>query len=89
MKNHLNEPTVKIGTLAGAIHAAQEGAGVAIIPTHCVMAEIEKKVLHEWKPSKNATAINPIYFAKRIGEKYPKRVELVINLLKEAKATLG
>ena len=89
LKDHLKEPTVKIGTMAGAIHAAQEGAGIAIIPTHCVMTELENRVLYEWKPTKNIVAVNPIYFAKRIGEKYPKRVELVINMLKEAKAALS
>ena len=67
----------------------QEGAGVAIIPTHCVMNELAKKTLFEWKSSKTATASHPVYLAKRGGEKSPKRVELVLNMLKEAKAALG
>ena len=88
-KDKLKEPTVRIGTMAGAIHATQEGAGVAIIPTHCVIQELENKTLFEWKSAKSIVASNPVYFARRVGEKSPKRVELVVNMLKEAKATLG
>lgn len=89
LKDKLKEPTVRIGTMAGAIHATQEGAGVAVIPTHCVFEELKTKALLEWKPSKTVLATNPVYFAKRIGEKQPKRVELVVNMLKQAKADLG
>ncbi len=85
MKSHLNEPSVHIGTLAGAIHAVQEGAGVAIIPTHCLMNELESTALVEWKP-KEAKAASPVYIARRVGEKLPHRAELVIDLLKKSKA---
>lgn len=89
LKDKLKEPTVRIGTMSGAIHAAQEGAGVAIIPTHCVFKELEDKTLVEWKSAKTVVASNPVYFAKRIGEKQSKRVELVVTMLKQAKAELG
>ena len=52
LKRTLHEPTVKIGTLAGAIHAVREGAGIAIIPTHCVAQELETGKLFEDRPSR-------------------------------------
>ncbi len=88
LKDRLKESTVHIGTMAGAIHATQEGAGVAVIPTHCVFKELADKTLLEWKPSKTV-ASSPVYFAKRIGSKSPKRVELVVEMLKQAKEILG
>jgi DNA-binding transcriptional LysR family regulator len=39
-KSQIQAPSVYVGTLAGAIHAVKEGAGVAIIPTHCISDEI-------------------------------------------------
>jgi len=89
LKDKLTKPTVRIGSLAGAIHATQEGAGVAIIPTHCIAKELAAKTLIEWKSSKGTIASSPVYLAKRIGENFPKRVELVVNLLKQAKHSLG
>lgn len=79
------EPSVQIGTLAGAIHAAQEGAGVAIIPTHCIAGELDRRDLLEWK-TKGVVASHPVYLVRRTGEKLPRRAELVIELLKTAKA---
>jgi len=57
MKAGLKSATVHVGTLAGAIHAAQNGAGVAVIPTHCVQMDLDLKNLVEWKSSKSITAI--------------------------------
>jgi DNA-binding transcriptional LysR family regulator len=88
-KKRLPASTVSVGTLAGAIHATQEGAGVAIIPSHCVSSEIESGALHVFNPGKAKDSIQPIYLARRMGEKLPRRVELVMDLLKTAKATLG
>ncbi|CAK9252007.1 unnamed protein product [Sphagnum jensenii] len=82
-ESQLHHPTVHVGTLAGAIHAIQEGAGVGIIPTHCVAAELKKGSLVEW--GKKERAFNPIYLAKRVGEKLPKRVETTIELLSQIK----
>lgn len=79
------EPVVRIGTLAGAIHAAQEGAGVAVIPTHCVSVELERGTLLELKCKDGKTAANLIYLTRRVGEAPVKRVELVIEMLKRAR----
>jgi len=84
IKNRVPTPTVKIETLAGAIHATQEGAGLAIIPTQCVAAELESKALVELAV-KRGTASRPVHLARRVGEKLPNRVELVLNLLRKAK----
>ena len=84
-KADLGEAALHIGTLAGAIHAIQEGAGVGVIPTHCVSAELQKKQLFEWKVSKAVEASHPVYIARRVGEALPKRVELVIGMLLESK----
>ena len=90
-KEKLHRPSIQIGTLAGAIHAAQEGAGVAIIPTHCVMDELKAKKLFEWsvQKEKDVSASNPVYIAKRTGEKLPRRCQVVLELLLKAKAELG
>jgi DNA-binding transcriptional LysR family regulator len=83
--SRLQAPVLHIGTLAGAIHAIQQGTGVGIIPTHCVEKELSKGDLFEWSPKKKDRALNPIYLARRIGEKMPKRVETTIELLTKAK----
>jgi DNA-binding transcriptional LysR family regulator len=89
LKSGLNEPTVKIGTLAGAIHATIEGAGVAILPTHCIASELDAGTIVEYRVSKAIEASNPIYLARRGGGKQLKRVELVIEMLRSAKVTAG
>jgi DNA-binding transcriptional LysR family regulator len=89
VKNRLQTPTVKIGTLAGAIHATQEGAGIAIIPTHCVATELSEKSLIEYSVGRRSVASSPVHVARRTGEKLPTRVELVLNLLRKAKQELG
>ena len=85
LKKQTGVPSVKIGTLTGAIHATLEGAGIAILPTHCIADALEGKKLFEYKPIKKVIASNPIYLAKRIGLNQPKRVELVIEMLRKAK----
>ncbi|MEK6706318.1 MAG: LysR family transcriptional regulator [Bdellovibrionota bacterium] len=88
-RSKLPEPAVHIGTLAGAIHAVQEGAGAGIIPTHCIQDELDSGRLLEWKSGKVASVSNPVYIARRIGEKLPKRVETVIEMLRKSKADTG
>ncbi len=85
LKSKLKEPTVHIGSLAGAIHATQEGAGVGIIPTHCVSKELEEGSLFEWRSNKAAIAMRPVSIARKAGDKMPKRVELVLEMLRQAK----
>jgi DNA-binding transcriptional LysR family regulator len=65
--------------------AVQQGAGLGIIPTHCVQSELQKGTLLEWQGKKSERAYNPIYLAKRLGERLPKRVETTIDLLMNAK----
>ncbi len=85
LKNQMKEPAVEIGTLAGAIHAIQEGAGAAVIPTHCVAKELEEKSLYEFQTGKSVDVSSPVYIAKRLGEKLPKRVEVVMEMLLRSK----
>ncbi|MGE0616963.1 MAG: LysR family transcriptional regulator [Bacteriovoracia bacterium] len=87
-RNRVAAPTVYIGTLAGAIHATQEGAGVAILPTHCVAGELEEKSMKEFSPGKSPVT-SPVHVARRTGEKLPRRVSLVLEMLKEAKRRAG
>ena len=85
LKKQTEVPSVKIGTLTGAIHATMEGAGIAILPTHCIADALKTKILFEYKPIRKVIASNPIYLAKRIGLNQPKRVELAIEMLRKAK----
>lgn len=87
-RDRLVTPTVRIGTLAGAIHATQEGAGVAILPTHCLQGELASKRLRA-AAMQNAKSSNPIYVARRSGDKLSKRAEIVLEMLKQAKKRLG
>jgi len=87
-RERLHTPTVKVGTLAGAIHATQEGAGVAILPTHCIRDEIALKQLQVSR-IQNAKSTNPIYITKRIGTRLTKRSEIVLEMLKDAKKRIG
>lgn len=80
-------PTLKIGSLAGAIHALQEGAGLAVIPRHCVLKELESHKLYELNKQKIAS--HPVYIARRNGRKLPLRVTHVMDLLKNAKTNFG
>lgn len=91
LKNKLQSlranPILKIGSLAGAIHALQEGAGVAVVPSHCIATELNENKLFENKKQKIAQ--HPVYIAKRHGTKLPSRVTHVMELLKNAKINVG
>lgn len=89
MKVNLSTPTVRIGTLAGAIHSVQEGAGVAVIPSHCVASEIQRETLFAFPQQKNKEPTNPVYIVRRGGEKLTRRAELVLDILRSAKQELG
>jgi DNA-binding transcriptional LysR family regulator len=85
--SRLPGPTVGIGSLAGAIHALQEGAGVAVVPVHCVQDELARGRLR--KLSEKPGASQPVHLARRIGEKMPRRVEFVLDRLRGAKKRAG
>jgi len=89
MKPRIQEPTVRIGTLAGAIHAVKEGAGAAVFPTHCIASELSDGTLFELRPTKSVVAANPIYLARRVGAKHSRRVETVVEMLRNAKKSFG
>ncbi len=80
LKPQLIEPAVHIGSLAGALHAIQEGAGVGIVPTQCVAKDLSEKNLFEWKPEKHVTVTNPVYIAKKVGNILPKRAEVIMSI---------
>lgn len=79
MKKTIHKPILSIGTLAGAIHAIEEGAGVAVLPRQCV-----NKKLEIFK-TKKVVASNPIYITSRVGDKLPKRVETILEMLRNSK----
>ncbi len=88
-RRRVPQPSVRIGTLAGAIHAAQEGGGVAVIPTHCVLSELETRRLHAYQPAKGAGATQAIHVARKLGRELPHRARVVLDLLKKAKEEIG
>ncbi len=83
VKKSMKTPTVNIGTMAGAIHAIQEGAGAGVLPLQCIPQGLKEFKL------KNTTASNPIYVAKRVGDKLTRRAEIVLEMLKKSKLELG
>ena len=85
-RQKLNEPSLHIGSLAGAIHALREGAGVGIVPNQCVADDLKMGRLYEWKSQKASSVSNPVYLARRVGENLPKRVSLVIDMLQKSKS---
>lgn len=91
LKKNMNSlkvhPILKIGSLAGAIHALQEGAGVAVVPRHCIENDLKNGALFEIK--KQYAASHPVYVARRHGYKLPHRVAHVMELLKNAKIKVG
>lgn len=88
LKNFVAQPTVKIGTLSGAIHTVLEGAGIAAIPTHCISDEIAKKKLFVYsEPFKNQPT-QSIFLARRLKGTMPKRCEIVHDLLRKSKLGL-
>lgn len=82
-------PTVSIGTLAGAINAAQEGAGVAVVPNQCVSQEIKTKSLYLYEAISGREASSPVHIVRRGGEKLSRRAELVLEMLRKAKREIG
>ncbi len=83
VKKAMKVSTVHIGTLAGAIHAIQEGAGAGVLPLQCIPEGLQELKL------KKVTASNPIYVTKRVGDKLTKRAETVLEMLKKSKKELG
>lgn len=87
-KSNLIKPALHIGTLAGAIHAVKEGIGLAVLPRHCVLPELECRDLVELDLG-NEPASCPIYLCQKVGRKSTRRAELVIEMLKKAKLEIG
>lgn len=88
-RNKISNPSVKIGNMAGAIHAAVEGAGALVVPTHCVSSEISSGKLVAYKPELGAKATQPIYVIKRSNELLSRRCQIVLELLIKAKRGLA
>lgn len=84
VKASISNPVVKIGTLAGAIHAVQEGAGVAILPRQCVADELARGILQEQQLS-SKHASNPVHIVRRRGDRLSARAEVILGMLREAK----
>lgn len=85
LRHAISSPDIKIGNMIGAIHAAVEGAGALVVPTHCVVNEIASGALVAYKPDLGTKATQPIYVVKRPQEILPKRCQVVIDLLIKAK----
>lgn len=85
LRDALSCPQVKIGNMIGAIHAAMEGAGALVVPTHCVVHEIARKELVVYRPESGSTAVQPIFLIKRPQEVLPQRCQLILDLLIRAK----
>jgi DNA-binding transcriptional LysR family regulator len=82
-------PALEVSTLAGAIQAVKSGSGFAVVPTHCVRAELETKQLREWLPRGVTPPSQPIYLARRRSERAPHRVEVLLALLKKSKTEVA
>ncbi len=82
MKKVFEGPKVKVGSLSGAIHAVQEGAGAAVIPTHCVVDELKNRTLFALDSEKGKVPSQPVHIVRRTGEGLSKRAELVLNMLR-------
>lgn len=88
MHSVISAPHVKIGNMAGAIHAAIEGAGALIVPTHCVQSEIAKGDLWAYNSPHSERATQPIYLIKRPQEALPRRCQIMMDLLIKSKKGL-
>lgn len=84
----ISSPHIKIGSMSGAIHAALEGAGALVVPTHCVLSELSSKKLFSYPVDSKKKAIQPIYLIKRPKDILPRRCQLVMDLLIQAKKGL-
>jgi DNA-binding transcriptional LysR family regulator len=85
LRTAISFPNIKIGNMAGAIHAAVEGAGALVVPTHCVLNELSTGTLVAYHSELGAKATQPIYVVKRPQEILPRRCQVVIDLLIKAK----
>lgn len=85
LHHSISQPQIKIGNMIGAIHAAIEGAGALVVPTHCVLHEITCGSLCVYKPELGKSATQPIYVIKRPHEILPRRCQIVLDLLIKAK----
>jgi DNA-binding transcriptional LysR family regulator len=74
-----------IGSLSGAIHAVSEGAGVTILPTHCISDLISQNALNVYEKNKTKNATQKLHLVSRLGERHPKRTELILNMFREFK----
>ncbi len=81
----LIKPVVKVGSMAGAIHAAQEGAGTCILPTHCVLNELEDGRFVAYEKIRTKHATHSIHLVRRTGEKMSKRAQLILEMLRSEK----
>lgn len=88
LKNFVAQPTVKIGTLSGAIDTVMQGAGIAAIPTHCIAEQIAKKKLVAYSEPIHKEPLQSIYLVRRLKGSMPKRCEVVHDLLKKSKLGL-
>ena len=83
------QPVVRVGNLAGALHAVQEGAGIGIFPSQCVQEQLMKKTLKRMDPKPEVIAKTSVHLAKRRSFIFPARVETVVATLRQAKAKFG
>lgn len=80
-KSELKNPTVRVGTLAGAIHAVKQGAGIGVFPSHCLTRDLETGSVFEYKAT-SKTASAPIFLSVKIGARLPARTQLVLSYLR-------
>lgn len=84
LKRKLLHPNVKVENMTGAIHAAIEGAGLCVLPTHCISQELHDKKLYAFETN-SPPATLPIYFIQHISCKLSRRCETIAELLKKSK----
>lgn len=77
-------PVVKVGNLAGAIHAVEEGAGIGIFPLQCVETGLFDKRLRRIDPKPETSAKAAVHLARRRSFQLPARVDAVIHRLKQS-----
>lgn len=75
-------PVVKVGNLAGAIHAAEEGAGIGIFPMQCVRDSLNDKCFKRIDPRPGIVAKSGVHMARRRSFHLPARVDVVMTRLR-------
>ena len=75
-------PVVNVGSIAGAIEAVHQGAGVAILPQQCAAVGIQNRGTIMVDPSSGDKASAPVYLVRRRGYSEPARVKLVLEKLR-------